>query len=234
MDKINVETSQNVAIEYEIASVGDRILATLLDGLIMGGVTLILVTLTAAIDSPSFMFVIIGLPIMFYTLLCEIFMSGQTLGKRARNIKVIRVDGGQPSLGNYLLRWLLRLIEVVPYGIIAVITIIINGKGQRLGDIAAGTAVIKLRVKQKNKLQELAKPGEDYVPVFQEAADLSDRDVELIAKVLQGKDIEGQYHLVEKLTDKLKQTLNVESKLTPHDFLLTLLKDFNKINGRLG
>lgn len=235
MDRINVETTQNVAIEYEIASVGERILANLLDSLIIIGYFLLI----AIVYSIAFTFsksttgivimILLGLPVMLYNLLCETFMNGQSFGKRFRKIKVIRVDGNQATFGNYLLRWILRLIEVLPYGLIAIITIIINGKGQRLGDIAAGTMVIKLRDKQKLSDSAFGKTDENYAPVFMEARLLSDQDVALINQALWSSQAANRTLILEKLSTKLKAHLKIETKLNNEEFLRTLLKDFSNI-----
>lgn len=237
MDKISVGTSQNVAIEYEIASVGDRIVAVLYDLLALvvygigAGVAGGLISAIYPGIGQVIMFLMI-LPVMFYDLVFETFKNGQSYGKRRQGIKVLRIDGGQPSFGNYLMRWLFRIIEVVPYGLIAIITIVLNGKGQRLGDIAAGTTVIKIRKKQKINLIDPGTLDQHYVPVFSQAAELNDQDIAIVSEVL-SSDVENHDLIMDKLALKLKSKLNVETKLTNKDFLLTLLKDFNSIHGKM-
>jgi uncharacterized RDD family membrane protein YckC len=234
MERIKVETTQNVSIEYDIASLGDRIVAMLIDMLIIFGyymiILIILFAIRPASSSMLYFIIIMILPVLFYHLLCEVFMNGQSFGKRAMKIKVIRVDGRQPTFGNYLLRWVLRLIED---GIIAIIVILINGKGQRLGDMAAGTTVIKLRKKETLSSLSFQKVDESYVPVFPEAAHLTDADATTIRQVLRLSPGENQMALQAKLATKLKEHLRVQSLLDNKKFLETILKDFNKLNGRL-
>jgi len=240
MDKLTIETTQNVSIEYEIGSLGDRILATIIDWLIIFGYYVAILILfrilsdTGGFGNSFFILVlIIVLPAFLYPLLCETFMNGQSFGKRARKIKVIRLDGRQPTFGNYLLRWLIGLVEVNFYGIIALITIVFNGKGQRLGDIAAGTAVIKMKARESISNTAFENVDDGYVPAFPQVANLSDEDIAIVRQVLKIDDPESYYAIKSKLVDKIKETLHIESNMDHEVFLQTVLKDFNKIHGRL-
>src|SRR3954467_3102970 len=88
------------------------------------------------------------LPIVFYSLAFESWLEGQTIGKRIMRIKVVKIDGYQASFAEYLIRWFFRLIDLSIFnGLIAVITVATTKKSQRLGDMAAGTAVITLKNK---------------------------------------------------------------------------------------
>src|SRR5690606_39594735 len=98
-------------------------------------------------ESMTVSFIIFS-PIIFYTLVCESLMSGQTIGKKIMKIRVIKIDGYQASFGDYLVRWLFRVVEIVIFqGVIAVMAIIFSGKNQRLGDTVSGTAVVSLKNK---------------------------------------------------------------------------------------
>src|SRR5581483_576282 len=126
MDKITIETTQNVSIEYEIASLGERIVATILDRVIIIGYYIAYFIIVAIIGRSAFneigivvIILTLFLPVLLYPLLCETFMNGQTLGKRARKIRVIRLDGRQANFGNYLLRWLIGFIELYLFWFIA-------------------------------------------------------------------------------------------------------------------
>lgn len=238
MDKLTIETTQNVSIEYEIGSLGDRIVATIIDWLIILGYYIFIILVFGVMiggNTLSFIaiFFLVVLPAFLYPLLCETFMNGQSFGKRARKIKVIRIDGRQATFGNYLIRWLIGLVEVNFYGIIALITIVLNGKGQRLGDIAAGTAVIKIKARESIDNTAFENVDDSYVPVFPQAASLSDTDIALVRQVLKVDDPENYYIIKAKLVDKIKSVLNIESDLSHEAFLETILKDFNKINGRV-
>ena len=113
MQKIKIQTTQNVAIEFVLAGLGSRILAYLIDSLIVG-VYLIAVFwgYLSTIDSePStVILILLFLPSFLYHLLCETLLNGQSVGKRQMNIRAVRLDGSPPGFSAYLPRWLLRLI----------------------------------------------------------------------------------------------------------------------------
>jgi uncharacterized RDD family membrane protein YckC len=112
---IAIQTAHNVTIEYAIASVADRILAVLVDGLVQLAYIFLLIYLLSylenhhLINAPTWLFiVVVYMPVLFYELLSEIMLEGQTLGKKALNIKVIQLDGSQPPMSSFIVRWLIR------------------------------------------------------------------------------------------------------------------------------
>ena len=146
MPSVKVRTSQNVLIEYPVSSVGDRIAAHLIDFVIkLAFVILVAYTLFQYTEPDQYLLVIIYLPVLFYSFLFELFMNGQTPGKVAMNLKVIRLDGSRPGVLSYFLRWIFRTVEFwFSNGLVAFLFVILTSKGQRLGDLAAGTTVIQL------------------------------------------------------------------------------------------
>ena len=144
MDNFQIETAQNISISQNVAHVTTRIGSFLIDLLIIFAYNAVL-------------YLIVNLPTTFYSLIFEIAMNGQTPGKYLNKIRVVKIDGSKPTLGSYLTRWLLRIIDIWFFtGSVAVFTILFNGKGQRLGDIAAGTTIIseKRRVRLRDTLVE--------------------------------------------------------------------------------
>jgi hypothetical protein len=171
-------------------------------------------------------FVFMLLPVMLYDLLFEVFMNGQSLGKRAMNIRVLALDGTPPTLGAYIMRWMFRLVDTGIFGsMVALIVAAVNGKGQRLGDIAAGTAVVKL--KQTVSLEQLKqeKIQDDYVPMFPEASLLSDRDVVTIRAVLKKGRDENNNLLVWEAAQKVKEVIGIQSDMDNMAFLQQILQD---------
>jgi uncharacterized RDD family membrane protein YckC len=230
MEAIRIQTAQNVFIEYQPASVGDRIIATLIDGMVTWGFVTVLraAVENLAVEPGPTILILLNLPYVFYHLLSEIFMDGQSIGKKAMNIKVVKLDGGQPSLGSYLLRWLLRMVDVLlSFGVVAMATISASQKGQRLGDIAAGTAVVSTRQRQTLRDAVLPEAEEAYTPLYLEAARLSDRDVSIIRESLQvyHKGEEQDSWLIQSLAEKVQGLLGTRTQQTYVDFLRTVLKD---------
>ncbi|WP_324676512.1 RDD family protein [Hymenobacter sp. GOD-10R] len=230
MATIRIQTTQNVTIEYEVASIGDRIISTILDYLVLFVWAVVVIGLGSWLSRTTLPWVaiaLVGVPYVFYHLICEVFFNGQSLGKRARDLKVVRLDGGRPSLGDYLLRWLLRLIDLGIFsGAVAVVTILLNGRGQRLGDLAAGTTVVRLRPAAGNKLgTNLGPPDPNYQVVFPQAANLADHDVALIRQLL-AQGLERQnYLLLNEVANKVKGLTGIYTTLSDEAFLRTLLRD---------
>jgi len=248
MATIRIHTTQNVTLEYEVASLGDRIVATLIDYLVLIAWAVLWGFIVMAIadgnhdDRPinyhdwaellgvviaALLGIVIVAPFVFYFPVSELAFNGQTVGKKARDLRVVRLDGTAPRVGDYLLRWLLRLVDFgFGGGIVAIVTIAINGKGQRLGDLAAGTTVISLRLRPE-ALADLPSPAAlaGYQPVFPQAADLSDHDVALLRQLLSRSVKQGNYLLLNETATKIKQLLGVHTDLPDEAFLQTILRD---------
>lgn len=233
MSTIRLQTTPNVSLEYEVASVGERIVAAIIDNLILLAWVVAWILLFVALKSESttllvLMGVLAGVPYLFYHLVCEVFFNGQSLGKKARHIKVIRLDGTPPHLGDYLLRWLLRIVDTglpVVGGLVAIITILANGRGQRLGDLAAGTAVVSTRPRQAaGALAPLVTPA-DYVVVFPQAEQLADHDVATIRQLLQKGIEHDNYLLLHEVANKVKTLTGIQTDLPDEAFLRTVIRD---------
>lgn len=229
MSTIRIHTTQNVTLEYEVASVGDRMIATLLDYFVYLGWFLLWVLASALLDVRvgAIGAICILLPTLFYHLACEVFFNGQSLGKKARDIRVVRLDGTPAGLGDYLLRWLLRPIEVLPFfGAIAIFTILINGRGQRLGDLAAGTTVVSLRPRPQHATPlGTVLTHADYQVVFPQAAQLSDHDIALIRRLLHQGMERQNYLLLNEIANKVKSLTGISTELQDEAFLQTILRD---------
>ncbi len=236
MQTIQVRTTQNVFIHYPLASVGDRILAYLLDQLILVVFVIAvgLLLFYGEIESYWVWILFIGLPVLLYALLFEIFMDGQTPGKRVLNIKVIRLNGTPASIGDYVLRWIFALIDLkFLSGAIAVILIAAGGKGQRLGDMVAGTSVIKQVEQKEITAQEVfVVANTEYQPVFAQAIQLNENDIDLIQRALEvNRDI-GNSQPMLAITEKLRTQLGIQTDMPPVKLLYTLIKDFNHLTSR--
>lgn len=222
-------TNQNIEIQLELASLGDRIVAFLIDALIMGAYAIFMSIIVgiAKIGTIAFIFYI---PLMFYSITFEIFMNGQSPGKSAKEIKVVKLNGGAPTIGSYLLRWLFRPLDIILYGAVAMVSIIVSKNGQRVGDMAAGTTVIK--IKNRTSLKEIKTvPREDgYVIQFPEVKRLNDKQMELIKQSLKMGDDGLNYQAISQLTEKIKTSLQIKSELPDVKFLYTILADYEHLD----
>jgi len=235
MENIRIQTSQNVDIEYELASIGDRILATLLDYVFFVAyflVVLLINTYTKGYMVKNVALIVIWmLPVLLYDLVCEASLQGRSFGKIIMKIKVVKVDGTPASFGAYLLRWLLRIIDTrLLSGGVALIAILINGKGQRVGDMAAGTTVIKLKHRVSINDTILNKPIPEYQLVFQEVSKLTDNDIAIIKEVMLVSLRTNNTEAIDKLAKKTKAIMNISSNLKDTEFLATVVQDYSFYN----
>ena len=233
MQTISVRTTQNVFIQYPLASVGDRILGYLIDQLIFVVYFFIVFAISVSIDLKQIwvLVAVLSIPYILYRLLFEIFMNGQTPGKRAMQIKVVRINGTPATVGDYVLRWIFGLIELnIASGLIAMLSVIIGGKGQRLGDLVAGTTVIKLIEQRQATAQEVfVSPENNYEVSFPQAAQLNPSDIELIQRSLEiNRDLGNQKPML-AITEKVKTQLGVKTDMPPIKFLYVLIKDYNHL-----
>jgi uncharacterized RDD family membrane protein YckC len=235
MQTVSISTTQNVGIQFELAGLGDRIIASIIDGLILGTYSFGAILLMVSLNTNSYwMIITLMLVPFFYHLICEIFMNGQSIGKKQMNIRVVRLDGNPPTLGAYVLRWITRLIEInILMGAPAIIAIAMTENGQRIGDIAAGTTVVKLSRKTQTSshtiVQQLEKEHEVQFP---QVIQLNDEDIYLIQQVLAAYRTNATVDPVMKVTNKVKEHLNIDSDLPPVKLLHTILKDYNYLTSR--
>lgn len=232
METIRVRTTQNVYIEYPVASLGDRIVAFLIDAVILTAYNFVgYFIIEDSGFSTGVNILLFVIPFFLYHPVFEILMNGQTPGKKQMRIKVVSVDGSSPTIGAYLMRWLFRLVEVFMLrGALAMITIAANGKGQRLGDIAAGTSVVKLVPQEATRSANVfATAEEGYEPTFPQVAQLNDGDLEVIYQALEVNRDTGNPLPANRLSDKVKSLLGIESDLPPVKFLYTIIKDHNQL-----
>lgn len=231
METVRIDTPQNVAIEYNVATIVERGFASVVDWAVMIGYAYIIWRIGMAAGGwPDWVWgVLIGLPLLLYNLLFEILMDGGSFGKRAFRIKVARLDGGRPGLGHYLMRWVLRPVDMAAF--IGAVVILFNGKGQRLGDLAAGTTVIsyKQRVHLRDTL--LVDLPEDHVPTYPEVVRLSDEHARLVKRVLADTSTKRPF-VVHDLAVKVRDQLGITTEQQPEAFLRTVLADLVALTGK--
>jgi uncharacterized RDD family membrane protein YckC len=240
MQQVGIETAQNVVLDHEVASIGDRIVAYLIDALIIWGWVMFMffmfaISASSVLRGAGTGFIILFLvvtffPYAFYHLICELTMDGQSLGKRARSIKVARIDGGQPTLGQYLLRWILRFVDEFYW--IGMVVILINGRGQRLGDLAAGTTVVSLKPRVRLKDTVMAEVAATHQVRFPGAVRMTDRQAAMIREVLNSTSVANRWTVMEELATKVRRVVGDEGAgMKAQQFLEVVLKDFVYITG---
>lgn len=150
---IEITTAHNIVIKYELAQLITRIVATAIDLIIIFMFSGLMMTILGRV--PSLMYIFIFLPIAFYHLLFELFNDGQSPGKALLKIKVVSLKNQYPNTEDLVMRWIFRLIDVLlTAGTLSIMSIISTDRNQRIGDIMAGTTVIKLRPDRRVQLKD--------------------------------------------------------------------------------
>jgi hypothetical protein len=180
--------------------------------------------------STSIALLLIALPIMFYSLVCESTMEGQTFGKKLLKIKVVKIDGYQAGFFDYFVRWIFAIVDIQMGFIPGVIAMVSTKHTQRLGDLAAGTAVISEKSKYNISHTILMEITEDYKPYFSRNQMIlfSDNDIRIIKENFELTNKSKNAVLLKKIAEKIYDVTKLTDKFESDKKLIeTFLKDYN-------
>lgn len=238
MKNIEIKTTQNVVLQYELADLRDRAIAFFIDMVCLTISLTILLTIGLSIFSFSetaqtVVQVFLTCVFIFYSLAFEMLNKGQSIGKMAMRIQVIKMEGGNATFSDYAARWVFRLIDIYfSLGGIASILIASSPKAQRIGDVVATTAVIKMVPKMDLTLQDLLAIHEQktYTPHYMQARQLHEEDALLIKSTLDRYrkfDNDAHFDAITQLAKKVKQLLGLDNvQGDDQRFLQTILQDY--------
>ncbi|MBL3657136.1 RDD family protein [Fulvivirga sediminis] len=237
MQKIEINTTQNVSIEFEIASLRERIIGFVIDFLVIvvSGfvITLGVIIFSRGLGMQYVYYVVLAPIFLFYTILMEVLNNGQSLGKKAMDLKVVKINGDEPRSSDYMLRWVFRMIDIYfSLGALASIFVSSSNKGQRLGDMAAETTVIKIKPSQKLQFSDIIKINsiDNYEPKFPEVRKFSEEHMLLIKNVIDRyKKFPNPAHrkALQEMAKSAKERLYVDQvMMNDVDFLKTLINDY--------
>jgi len=237
MEIITIHTAQNIDIEYEIGGLGERILARIIDVAIFIPFLILLMFLASSLSETGSVIYLIVLVIIFtfYDLFCEVFFNGQSFGKKVMKIRVISLDGARPKFSQYLLRWLFRLIDFsLTASICALITAAVTKNGQRVGDLVAGTALIRTSPRTNFNNLVFVPSDDTYEPIFNQVTDLKDNDIALIREVIDNYLRTGNNELVYNMADRIRKHLSISlpPNMNSMQFLQTIIKDYSHITAQ--
>ncbi|MCD6011182.1 MAG: hypothetical protein K0Q79_1044 [Flavipsychrobacter sp.] len=250
---VTIGTPFNIDLEFKTASIGKRMLAWLVDIVIISFYFWVMLTFVhplfemgETLNTSAFLMIIV--PILFYQLMLEMLNNGQTIGKKLAGIGVIDIEGKEPSIGQYILRWVLCLgnlfVYIIPYLLLVspfalvfclflylpdFLTVVIAKKSQRLGDFAAGTVVIDKKYRPSiDETIYLHIENKNYQPMFPQVMRLTDRDINGIRNLLNVKNTSRDtVNYTLQVVNKIKAVLSIESDMDPEHFLQQLLWDYN-------
>ncbi len=249
MKTIEIRTTQNVIIEYELANAWTRVGAFIIDSLIVTGIYLVFTMFFAiaagsGLDTPAgsedaqrWEMILRGLlPIYIflgYMFISEAMMGGQTWGKKGVGIRVVSLDGREPGITDYLLRTVFYIADVfTSAGIIAILFVSASVKGQRLGDMTANTTVVKTNPRIQFQLKDILRidSTESYTPVYHQVRQLSEQDMLLVKNaLLRYREFPNEAHskAINDMILRLMELLDIP--VFPRDreqFLKTLIRDY--------
>lgn len=230
MKKIQIDTTQNVLVQYQLATTAERFLALVIDVIalliIQAIISFVFLSLPMAQEVLTYM--IIGT----YSPVLETFNHGRTLGKMALNLKVVKVNGEQAQAFDYISRWSTKGIEVyLTLGSLAGLVSFFSPKGQRIGDVLANTVVIKQESVGRLNLSRISdlRKYDDYEAKYPQVVQLNEEDVILIHETinrLRKNNNQGHRNALNLLVESLKVKLDVSKVSNSEEFIKQLIKDY--------
>lgn len=234
MKYVDILSAQNVEISFQLASPTQRIFAFLLDLLFMVVIALLIFWFVSIIDADEEILLLLYIPTLFcYSIMSEVFLNGQSLGKKILKLKVIKLIGGEPHFFDYVIRWVFKPVDIwFSGGSIATILCVSSLKNQRLGDILAGTTVVRNINESQFYLKDISNNAriEGYIPVYPEAIHLNEEQVVLIKETLEKSVIyKNVAHnlAVKELSNRVAAHLQLqEINESRESFLRNIIRDY--------
>jgi uncharacterized RDD family membrane protein YckC len=231
MRKVSIRTAQNVSIDFNIAPPGTRAAAFAIDLVVMGAATMVLSFFLLWMS--TYMWYLLLSVFVFYTLVSELLMNGQTIGKRAMRIRVVGVNGGEPSPMDFAIRWALRLVDIwSSLGGVALVLTTTSARGQRLGDILGNSMVVSLTSEMQLSLSDILRIDDrgTYVPTYTEAYRFSEEEMLTVKTLLEraGKYPHPTYRrLLDQTARRCADVLHLpQPPENRKAFLQTLIRDY--------
>lgn len=255
MPLVKLDTGFNIEVDFAIAPFHKRLFAWIID---LMACWLYIKIMAVLFDMNSFFIILysyslkamlISLPVAFYHLIWEISTNGRSLGKMALNVKVITAEGGQPGIGQYMLRWLFRMLDfpifimgllvyeeipwwMFPLLFLGLFSVILTPLSQRIGDLVAGTIIIDLKNRTSWEDTVFQEIESTYQPRYSKVMQLSDRDINTLKSIIENVRKKNDYDLSIRIAERIKSKLKIESDQDSLEFLQTLLKDYNYYSTR--
>jgi len=265
MKRLQIKTAQNININFTLADIGIRLGAFFIDNVLKFIYIYVIFRFVSFTEltrglmdswTEKAFFVILMIPITFYSLYSEILLGGQTIGKKLLKIKVININGFKPAITDYVMRWFLRVIDFNFFSLIIIyiyslgidsevvysfillalfigkglgfLLIIFTENNQRFGDMIANTIVINLRDNIEFSQTILEDLSEDYVPTYVNVINFSDNDMRLIKDTFTAASKKDDYKTLIKLRSKIEEVAKIKSKeKSDKEFIAKILKDYN-------
>lgn len=246
MSNLYITTTQNVKLFFTPATIGERMLAYGVDLLIKIAYAIVILVLYSYLgsikniidnhdDVSIALIFLFSLPLIFYTLAFETLMEGQTLGKKLLKIKVVKIDGYQAGFIDFLTRWVFSIVDIQIGFVAGLIAMVVTKHTQRLGDLAAGTAVITEKSKYDISHTILMDVDDTYQPHFAQNQVIlfSDNDIRIIKENAELAFRRVDYTIMDRLARKIESVMNIRNPFkNDRQLIEALLKDYNYHTGK--
>ncbi|HEY4155115.1 MAG TPA: RDD family protein, partial [Puia sp.] len=226
MLSVKLDTGFNIEVVFPVSPFHRRMFAWLIDILLMFVYGLLCQKLFGKLpenktENAEWLWVLIGLPVLFYYPVMEILTNGQTVGKKLLGIRVITAEGGQATVSQYLLRWIFRTADFPVWIFAAIFTgalpwycsiltfsgvgcVIMSHKSQRIGDIIAGTIVIFTRSKTSWEDTVFTEVEAGYKPRYPEVMRLSDKDLNSLKTIIGAVRKSSNHEIALRISERIK------------------------------
>ncbi len=229
MKSIEITTAHNIVFKYELAGAVPRCLATFLDLIII----IVFMVIGGAIFSWNtvLFYLFTFIPILLYHLIFEIFWQGQSPGKRVLKLQVVTLNGTTPTINDYFLRWIFRLIDITfSLGSLALINVLSSEKNQRIGDLIAQTSVISVKNSHQVNLKTLESLNDRSDQIkYPKLRNFSDEDMLLLKQAIRRynefKTSENEL-ILKKIGTKIFKELEIKDKKVSVQILNSLLNEY--------
>lgn len=220
-ERLDIDTPESVVFDYQVAGIGSRFMAALVDTLVLGILLFVffcgLGSLVSSFYGSGLDGWVVALYILFvfalfwgYYIFFEMVWNGQSPGKRWVGLRVVRADGTPITLVDSLIRNLVRIVDFLPlYYAIGLVTMFLNAQARRLGDYAAGTLVVK---EQRNVTLESVrqKLGTSTTVDASTSFELTESDYQLIADFLSRRhDLRNKDELAQRIASAVAAKLEL-------------------------
>lgn len=251
MDTLKIPTFLNVELSIPLAGTWKRYFAFTIDWMFKGAYILLMAYWGPARYAGETVLPVIALflPVYFYSFLSEWFFRGQTPGKMLMKIKVAGPDGNPPSAAQCLVRWIFLfadaygtlllafmnswVVVLTPFGpLVGILRIERSPYRQRFGDLAAGTFVVNTQDEYftvEDTIYSYVNHKQNYVVTYPEVIRFSDKDMTLVKNLLEKSEHHYDEELLDKLSKRIKELLEISSEEPDSVFLRKLLNDYNHL-----
>ena len=243
LDKLSIDTPEQVALDFALASVGSRFLALAVDTLLQAAATVLLILAAIAVVAVArlnfqamapwmlaVLFLVYFLIYNAYFAVFEALWNGQTPGKRMIGLRVISVSGRPISVFEAILRNVVRIADQLP-GIyaIGIVSVFVTERNQRLGDLAAGTVVVHERAVESDDLGLRLEPPAS--PTHHGASKLLPEEVAVIELFLRRRgqlDAFARSRKAGQVAERIRARLGISDKSPDEPFLEEVLSEYRE------